>query len=227
MKIKIAPSMMCADFRVLADVLDELEEGGADLIHFDIMDGHFVPNFTLGPDLIKDLRGETDLPFDAHLMVYEPERYLETFVRAGCNIITVHAEAVTHLQRTIAAIKEYGVKVGVALNPATSASGLEYVLGDLDMVLIMTVDPGFAGGRFIPAMIPKIKRLRAMIEEEGFEIDIQVDGAVSKETGSSMVAAGANVLVGGSSSVFKGDLSVAQAIRHLREACENGQGSET
>ncbi|MGQ9632455.1 MAG: ribulose-phosphate 3-epimerase [bacterium] len=224
--IKISASIMCANFTNLGKDILRLERAGVDWLHFDIMDGHFVPNFTMGPDLMRSLRGITKLPFDVHLMVEEPGPYIETFVRAGGDILVVHAEACTHLHRLIQSIKSFGIKVGVALNPATPISAIEYVLGDLDVALIMAVNPGFAGQRFIPSVLPKIERLRDTISRMGLSIDVQVDGNVCVQTAPDLVAAGANVLVGGSSGIFTGRGSIEENVRALRAAAEGGNGPE-
>ncbi|SES66272.1 ribulose-phosphate 3-epimerase [Natronincola peptidivorans] len=196
--IKLAPSILSADFSNLFQDVQKVEEAGCDLLHIDVMDGHFVPNITLGPPVISSLKGKTKLPFDVHLMIENPERYIEDFVNAGADIICVHAEACIHLHRTIQQIKNYNIKAAVALNPATSLTAIEYVLGDLDMVLIMTVNPGFGGQSFISSTIDKIKVLRRMIDEQMLDIDIQVDGGIKPDNVHLVTEAGANVIVAGS-----------------------------
>lgn len=192
-----------------------VEEAGCDLLHIDVMDGHYVPNITIGPVVIKSIKGKTNLPFDVHLMIENPDKYIKDFVEAGADIITVHAESSVHLHRTIQNIKSMGVKVGVSLNPATSLDILEYILDDLDMVLIMTVNPGFAGQNFIEGMIPKIKKLRQIISERNLDIDIQVDGGIKPDNINLVVEAGANIIVAGSA-IFKSD-DVEATVKEMRK----------
>lgn len=201
---KIAPSLLSADFANLKEEINKVENGGADYLHLDVMDGNYVPNITFGAPVIKKLRKITKLPFDVHLMIEKPERYIKDFVDAGADILTVHAEATVHLHRTIQEIKSYGIKAGVSLNPATPLEDIEYILDDLDLVLIMTVNPGFGGQSFIKAMIEKIKRLRKIIDERNLNIIIQVDGGVKLENASEILMYGADLLVVGSD-IFESD----------------------
>ena len=216
--LKIAPSILSADFSKLGEQVKIVEAAGAEYLHLDVMDGHFVPNITLGPLVVRALRPLSGLFFDVHLMIEKPERYVEDFVRAGANLVTIHAEACLHLHRSVQQIKELGVKVGVALNPGTPLGCLEYLLEELDLVLLMTVNPGFGGQSFIPAVLPKISRLRQMLDERGLSTDLQVDGGVNLDTVSAVVAAGANVLVAGSAVFHAPD--VGQAVRTLREKAQ-------
>jgi ribulose-phosphate 3-epimerase len=195
---KIAPSILSADFSKLGEEINAVAHAGADYIHIDVMDGHFVPNITMGPLIVKAAKRVTRLPLDCHLMISEPEKFVEVFAEAGADMVTVHAEAATHLHRLVQQIRQKGVKPGVSLNPATPLDALEYVLGDVDMVLLMTVNPGFGGQAFIEAVVPKIKRLRAMIEERGLTVDIEVDGGIGPDTIGKVSSAGANVFVAGS-----------------------------
>jgi ribulose-phosphate 3-epimerase len=198
MSVRVAPSILSADFGRLADEVRAVEAAGADLIHVDVMDGRFVPNITIGPLVVKAVRAATKLPLDVHLMIVEPERYVEDFARAGADGITVHLEASPHLHRTIQMIKALGKRAAVALNPHTPIDGLDVVLPDLDMVLIMSVNPGFGGQKFIDAVVPKIQALRAEITRRGLKTDVEVDGGVAPDTVARVVGAGANVLVAGS-----------------------------
>lgn len=198
-KIILSPSLLSADFGRLAEELAALEEGGIEWVHWDVMDGVFVPNITFGPPVIRALRGRSKLFFDCHLMVIKPERYINDFLEAGANLICVHAEATSHLERTVSQIREAGVKAAVALNPATPLSYVEYLLPELDMVLIMSVNPGFGGQAFIPFSLEKIRRLRKMIDEQGARTLIQVDGGVTPENIAVITEAGADVIVSGSS----------------------------
>ncbi|TCT16950.1 ribulose-phosphate 3-epimerase [Natranaerovirga pectinivora] len=202
--IQLAPSMLSADFSNLERDIRLIDEAGAHMIHLDVMDGSFVPNISYGAPVIKCLRDKTNKIFDVHLMVNEPIRYIDDFYNAGANIISVHAEACTHLNRTIQKIKSLGIKAAVALNPATSLSVLDYVLEELDMVLIMSVNPGFGGQSFIPSALQKIRDLRCVIESKGLDIDIQVDGGITVKNVKEVIEAGANVIVAGSA-VFSGD----------------------
>lgn len=195
MELKIAASLLSADFSRLGEEVKHAEVGGADLIHWDIMDGHFVPNITFGPAIVQSLRSKTKLPFAVHLMIENPYNFTRKFAEIGSDIIYVHAEACDHLQHTVQEIKNLGVGVGVALNPATPLNAIEYVLDDLDYVLLMTVNPGFGGQEFIPAVLPKIQRARQMVQERGLKIDVGVDGGINEKTAPLAVEAGANLLV--------------------------------
>lgn len=201
---KLAPSILAADFANLGSEVKKIDEAGAEYIHIDVMDGNFVPSISFGMPIISAIRGITDKVFDVHLMIDEPIRYIDDFVKAGADLITVHAESCKHLDRTVMAIKETGKKASVALNPATPLSVLEHILPELDMVLIMSVNPGFGGQQFIPYTLEKIKALRAMINERGLSTDIQVDGGVKLSNVEEVLEAGANVIVAGTA-VFGGD----------------------
>lgn len=213
--IKIAPSILSADFARLGDEIIKIDKAGADLVHVDVMDGHFVPNITIGPPIIKALRRVTNLPFDVHLMMEDADKYIENFVEAGADIITVHAEASFHLHHIIQKIKQLGIKASVALNPATSIQAIEWVLEDLDMVLIMSVNPGFGGQKYIEATTQKIKALRDILISRDLKLDIEVDGGIGIDNISEITRAGANVIVSGSTIFNSPDTS--KIIKDLRE----------
>ncbi|UCZ51780.1 ribulose-phosphate 3-epimerase [Bacillus shivajii] len=196
--IKIAPSILSADFSKLGEEVKDVEKGGADYIHVDVMDGHFVPNITIGPLIVDAIRPVTDLPLDVHLMIENPDQYIPQFAKAGADIISVHAEACAHLHRTVHLIKEQGVKAGVVINPATPVDSIKPIIEDVELVLLMTVNPGFGGQSFIHSVLPKISEVRELVNQTGKEIDIEVDGGVNEETAKLCVEAGANVLVAGS-----------------------------
>lgn len=202
--IKLSPSILSADFANLLMDIKTVEDAGVELLHIDVMDGHFVPNISLGPVILNSIKGKTSIPFDVHLMIESPDKYIQNFAQAGADIITVHAEACPHLHRTIQNIKSCGVKAGVSLNPATPLCVIENVLEELDMVLIMSVNPGFGGQKFIGSSLRKIRKLREMIEERGLDIDIEVDGGIKIDNVQKVIEAGANVIVAGSA-IFGGD----------------------
>lgn len=220
----IAPSILSADFGRLAEEIAAIEDGGCDLVHVDVMDGRFVPNLTIGPLVVEAVAKRARKPLDVHLMIVEPEKYVEAFVDAGASILTVHAEACPHLHRTIQQIRAAGARPAVALNPSTPPEAIEYVLGDLDMVLVMSVNPGFGGQRFIPSSLKKIRAIRAMAKEQGRDdLWIQVDGGIGPANVAEVAAAGANVFVAGSA-VF-GAPSYAEAIAAIRGGAQKGQNA--
>jgi len=214
MMIKIAPSILSADFSKLGEEIKDVEKGGADYIHVDVMDGHFVPNITIGPLIVESIRPVTKLPLDVHLMIENPDQYIESFAKAGADYITVHVEACRHMHRTIQLIKSFGVKAGVVLNPATPVQMIEHIIEDLDMVLLMSVNPGFGGQKFIPSVLTKIKQVKELVVQKGLTVEIEVDGGVNKETAPLCIQAGATVLVAGSAVYDQADRE--QAIAALR-----------
>jgi ribulose-phosphate 3-epimerase len=216
--VRIAPSILSADFSRLGDEVEAVTAAGADYIHVDIMDGHFVPNLTIGPVVVKALRKHSPLPFDCHLMIAPVDAYIPEFVAAGADIITVHPEAGPHLHRSVALIKDHGKKAGVALNPATPIEAVEHVLDIIDLVLVMSVDPGFGGQTFIASVTDKIRALRARIDATGRAIDLEVDGGINHDTAGIAIAAGADVLVAGTATFDGGRGAYANNIRRLRGA---------
>ncbi|WP_149683746.1 ribulose-phosphate 3-epimerase [Alkalithermobacter thermoalcaliphilus] len=213
--MKLAPSILSANFAKLLEDVKKVENAGCEYLHIDVMDGHFVPNITLGPALVKSLREDVNMVFDVHLMIENPDMYIKEFALAGADIITVHQEACTHLHRTIQNIKACGKKVGVALNPATPIETIKHVIQDVDMVLIMTVNPGFGGQSFIEEMICKIKELKSLIDSKKLNIDIQVDGGINPDNVSKVIKAGANVVVAGSA-IFNSE-NIQQTVKKFRE----------
>ena len=213
---KIAPSILSADFTRLGEEVRGVEQAGADYIHIDVMDGHFVPNITIGPMIVKAVRGVTRLPLDVHLMISDPDYFIEDFVRAGADMISIHTEAIDHLHRSIQHIRRAGARPAASLNPASPLQMIDYVLDDLDMVLLMTVNPGFEGQKFIPEVVPKIERLREIIDKRGLNIEIEVDGGIGPDNIGLVSSAGADVFVAGSAIYYSGDY--AQTIRKMRES---------
>jgi ribulose-phosphate 3-epimerase len=212
--IKIAPSILSANFARLEEDIKDVERGGADYIHVDVMDGHFVPNITIGPLIVEAIRPVTDLPLDVHLMIENPDQYISAFAKAGADLLSVHVEACHHLHRTIHQIKSEGMKAGVVLNPHTPTSMIEHVIEDVDLVLFMTVNPGFGGQTFIHSVLPKIKEVSTLVEERQLGVEIEVDGGVNPDTAKLCIEAGANVLVAGSAIYNQTDRS--QAITQIR-----------
>jgi len=216
--IKIAPSILSADFSRLGEEIRDTEKAGADMIHIDVMDGHFVPNITVGPHVVEAIKKVTSIPLDVHLMIEEPDRFLKEFIKAGADLLTVHVEAPLHLHRTVHWIKESGIKVGVSLNPATPIGSLDHILPDLDLVLVMSVNPGFGGQEFIPRALDKIRALREIIREEGYKTEIEVDGGINVNNAGIVAKAGANILVMGNA--FFNSKKYAEVVREVREACQ-------
>jgi len=221
-KIRIAPSILSADFCRLGQEIRAVADGGADVIHVDVMDGHFVPNITIGPLVVEAARRYTEKELDVHLMISEPDRYVDSFAAAGADWITVHVEACTHLHRTVSRIKELGKKAGVVLNPATSLASLDYILEEVDLVMLMSVNPGFGGQKFIPSTLAKVWQLRQRIDALGLSVAIEIDGGVSPATIGDIAAAGATIFVAGSA-VYNSD-SYGATIDTLRRLAEEGAG---
>lgn len=217
--VKIAPSILSADFLKLGEEIKAAEEAGADILHIDIMDGHFVPNITIGPFIVESIRNITSLPLDIHLMIEKPDTYLKDFIEAGADYLTVHLEASVHLHRTVQRIKERGVKAGVSLNPATPVCGLEYVLPDIDFALLMSVNPGFGGQTFIPQVIDKIRTLKKFIEEKGLMTLIEVDGGINIDNAKDVASAGADILVMGSAFFHSRDYK--EIMKGVKESLAN------
>ena len=217
--IKLAPSILAADYRRLGEQVREAEAAGADYIHVDVMDGHFVPNISIGSVIVQAVRGITALPLDVHLMIEEPERHIEAFARAGADILTVHPEASPHIHRVVEMIRRVGARPGVALNPGTPLSMIEDVLADVDLVLIMSVDPGFGGQEFIEEVLPKLRRLRRLLDDAGSAVEVEIDGGITAETAPRSVQAGARVLVAGTA-VFKDKGRIAENMARLRKSVE-------
>ena len=215
-QIKISPSILSADFTRLADQVREAEEAGVDYIHVDVMDGHFVPNITIGPLVVKALRPITKLPLDVHLMIENPEFYIEDFSKAGADIITVHQEATPHLHRTIQQIHDLGIRAGVSINPSTSVRTLDEIISDVDLILVMSVNPGFGGQSYIHSCTNKIRKVREMLDDRGVSADLEVDGGVNVDTINEVISAGANAFVAGSA-IFNDKNSVAENVSALRE----------
>ena len=214
-KIKISPSILSADFTCLADQVREAEEAGVDYIHVDVMDGHFVPNITIGPLVVKALRPITKLPLDVHLMIENPELYIEDFSKAGADIITVHQEATPHLHRTIQQIRDLGIKAGVSINPSTSVRTLDEIISVVDLILVMSVNPGFGGQSYIHSCTNKIRKVREMLDDQGVSADLEVDGGVNVDTVNEVISAGANAFVAGSA-IFNDKNSIAENVSALR-----------
>lgn len=221
--LKIAPSLMCTDLGNVASDIEELDKAGIDFYHIDIMDGQFVPNFTLGPDFVRTVRKLTDKPLDLHIMANEPEKFIDLFSEAGADMIAIHAEATTNLQGTLSKIQSLGMKAGVAINPSTPLSVLEYVYAVTDYVIVMTVNPGFAGQTFIPEMYQKINQLNQEITKRGRSIDIQVDGNIGDETIPLCVENGATMFIGGSSSVYRKGYTLSENVKHMRGILNGGE----
>ncbi len=219
MGIKMAPSIMCAHFGELADSVRALEEGGADMLHFDVMDGHFVPNFTMGAKVLRDLRPLTAMPFDVHLSVEQPERFIDMFADAGANSIAVHVESTTVLLRTIDLIHKRGLLATVALSPATPVSNVLHVLGEVDRVMPLTVDPGFSGGRFVSSVMDKIVELKALIRHKNLPVEIQGSGHITPEVAAKLIKVGVDILVLGTSSIFRPGADLATELRAFRSFC--------
>ena len=213
--IKLAPSILSADFARLLEDVKKVEKAGCEYLHIDVMDGHFVPNITLGPAIVKSLRRDVNMVFDTHLMIENPDNYIKDFVDAGSDLIVVPAEACRHLHRTIQNIKSYNVKVGVALNPATSIESIKHIIEDVDMVLIMTVNPGFGGQSFIESMLEKIKELKQLIDDKNLNVDIQVDGGIKPDNIHKVVEAGANIIVAGSA-IFNSE-NIEETVSLMRK----------
>jgi ribulose-phosphate 3-epimerase len=221
--VRVAPSILSADFGRLSDEVRAVEEAGADWIHVDVMDGRFVPNLTIGAGVTKAIRAAAKVPLDVHLMIVDPDEYLEDFAHAGADILSVHVEACTHLHRTLSHIRHLGKRAGVVLNPATSEETIRYVLDSVDLVLVMSVNPGFGGQVFIPQVLPKVRAIRQMIDDTGRAIDLEIDGGITRDTAALATAAGARVLVAGTAVFSKA--SYADAIGVLRHEGERGMGN--
>ncbi|MFW5980689.1 MAG: ribulose-phosphate 3-epimerase [Halanaerobiaceae bacterium] len=217
MKNKISASVMCADLLHLEEDIKKLENAGVEYLHWDIMDGVFVPNYSMNPDIMKAVRTICDIDYDTHLMITDPGKYIDVFAEAGTDMMVVHAETTVHLHRVLQKIKEKGIKAGVAINPATPVKEVKYVLSDIDMVLVMTVNPGYAGQKMVPQTLDKIEEVKELIEKRNSNIDIQVDGNVSFENAVKMKKRGANVFVAGSSSIFNDSLTIEKGVRKMRD----------
>ncbi|MCK4387362.1 MAG: ribulose-phosphate 3-epimerase [Dehalococcoidia bacterium] len=215
--MKLAPSILSADFARLGEQVAEATKAGADYIHIDVMDGHFVPNITIGAPVVASLRSWTNLPLDVHLMIEHPEQYISDFANSGANIITVHVEVCPHIHRTIQSIKEFGVGAGVALNPATPLGSIEEIISHADLILVMSVNPGFGGQAFIPETLEKVARLRTMLDDKDLNAELEVDGGITIDNAPGLVKAGASVLAIGNS-VFKTKVGISQALQNIREA---------